>query len=96
VQQIERKERMPQVVGDAHEEHQIEPSSEFADVVHRHAVKFDFGAGDLRGEARLRKIRFVEIDAHHQVRAPALHFEGVEPCVAAHIEYCPAAQILRD
>ena len=44
VQQIEREQRMPQVIEDAHEQHEVEPLAERGHVVDRQLPELDVGA----------------------------------------------------
>ena len=87
VDQVERQQRMAQVVEHAHEQHEVELLAERADVVDREVAEFDVEAVDLGGEARLRQIVLVEVDAEHALGAAPLHLHRVEAGVAADIEH---------
>ena len=96
VDQVEREQRMAQVVEHAHEEHDVEPLAERADVVDGQLAELDVEPVDLGGEARLRQIVLVGVDAEHARGAAALHLHRVEAGVAADVEHGLAAQIGRD
>ena len=63
VDQVEREKRMPQVIEHAHEEHDVEALAETRDIVDRQLPELDVQRLDLGGEARLRQIVVVGIDA---------------------------------
>src|SRR5437868_7626364 len=86
VNQIEGKKRMPQMVKDSHEDHEIKLLAQLGDVVHRQFSELDVEASHLSGEARLRQIRLVEIDSDHAIRAPALHLHRIESRIASDIQ----------
>ena len=96
VDQVERQQRMAQVIEHAHEEHEVEPLAERADVVDRQLAELDVEPVDLGGEAGLREIVLVEIDAEHALGAAPLHLDRVEAAVAADIEHGLAGQVRRD
>ncbi len=96
VQDVEREQRMPQVVQDAHEEHQIESLLERGQVVDGHLAQIDVEPGNLRGQPGLREVPRVAVDAEHAVGAAPLHLERVEACVAAYVQHRAAAQVCRD
>ena len=68
VDQIEREQRMAQMIEHADEEHDVEPLAERADVVDRELAELDVEPVHLGGEPGLRQIVLVEIDA--RARAP--------------------------
>ena len=70
VDEVERQQRVAQVVEHAHEEHDVEPLAERADVVDRQLPEFDVEPAHLGGEAGLRQIILVEVDARARARAP--------------------------
>src|SRR5947208_1011580 len=79
----------------AEKQNDVEPILQSGDVVDRHLQEFDLDADDLRGEAGLPEITFVNVDAEHTRSASPLHLDRVETAVAADIEHGPAAQIGR-
>ncbi len=96
VQQVEREQRMAQVVEHAQEQHDVEALAERGNVVDGELAELDLGAADLGGEARLGEVAFVGVDSHHAVRAAPLHLDRVEAGVAADIEHGLAAQVRRE
>jgi hypothetical protein len=86
VEEVEREERVAQVVEHAHEQHEVEALAEGGDVVHRELPELDVEAGDLAGEARLREVALVRVDPHDPGGAAALHLEREEPGVAPDVE----------
>ena len=61
--------------------------AERADVVDRELPELDVEAEHLGGEARLREVILVEIDAEHALGAAPLHLDRVEAAIAADIEH---------
>ena len=58
-----------------------------ADVVHGQLAVLDVESLDFGGEARLRQVVLVEIDAEDARRAAPLHLHGMKPGIAADIEH---------
>jgi hypothetical protein len=56
VDEIEREQRVPQVVEDAHEQHEVEALLQAADLVDRHLLELDVDAQQLGREAGLRQV----------------------------------------
>ena len=75
------------MVEHAHEQHDVEPLAQRADVVDRQLPELDLGSADLGGEPRLRQIVVVEVDAEHALGAAPLHLDRVEAGVAADVEH---------
>jgi hypothetical protein len=96
VDEIERQERMPQVVENAHEKHHVEALAERSQVVDGELAELDVMARGLSREAGLGEIRIVEIDAQNPARPALLHLDRVEAAVAADVEHGFARQVLRD
>src|SRR5579871_463856 len=96
VQQIQRQQRMPEVVEDAQKQHQIKLLPERADLVHRHPAELNRRARNFRDESRLLQISFVGIDAKHARGAAPLHLDRIESRVAADIEHGFPSEIRRD
>src|SRR3954464_15087700 len=87
---------MPQVIEHAHEQHDIEYLPKRRQVVHRHLTELDLESRDLGGKARLRQISWIAVDADPARRSAPLHFDRVEPAIAADIENSAPAKIRRD
>src|SRR5215216_4013764 len=87
---------MSQMIKHAHEDHEIEFFTELPDVISRHLAEFDLETIDVGRESGLGQVFIVGIEAEHALRAPALHFHGVEARIAADIENGLALQIVRD
>ena len=68
--QVKRQQRMPQVIQHAHENHQIKTLRKGGDVPDGHAAEVDVEAGDFGGEAGLREVVLVGIDADYTRAAP--------------------------
>ena len=94
--QVEREQRVAQVVEHAHEEHEVEPLAQRADVVDRELAELDLEPSHLGGEARLGEVALVAVDAEHARGAAPLHLDGVEAGVAADVEHGLAGQVGRD
>src|SRR6185503_17898126 len=95
VDQVEGEQRVTQVVEDAHEDHEIKFFVEGSDLPHGHAAELDVQVGYLRGEASLREVVFIGIDAEYALGATALHFERIEPAIAADVEDGLSGKVLR-
>ena len=95
VDEVEREQRVAQVVEHPEEEHEVEALVEGGDVVDRELAELDVHAAHLGGEARLGEIAVVEIHGDHPVGAAPLHLDGVEAGVAADVEHGPPAQVAR-
>jgi hypothetical protein len=94
--QVEREQRMAQVVEHAHEDHEIELLTQRADIVDRQVAELDIIDTECRGgKTRLRQIAVVAIDAEHAVRATPLHLDRIEAGVAADVEHALAGEIGR-
>src|ERR1043165_5759005 len=91
--EIERQERVSQMVKDPEEQHEVEAFAERADVIDRELREFDIEAAHLSREARLLEIALVVIDREHARRAAPFHFQRIEPRVAADIEDAFAREI---
>lgn len=61
--EVERQERVPQVVEHAHEYDDVEFFGQLGDFIDAHLVKFDFSAGLFEGELRLGQVAWIGIDA---------------------------------
>ena len=96
--QVEREQRVAQVVEHAHEDHEVEALAQRRDVVDRQVAELD--APSLAGPAqrlgrqpRLRQIALVAVDAEHPRRAAPLHLDRVEAGVAADVEHALAGHV---
>ena len=96
VDQVERQQRVAQVVEHAHEEHEVEALAQRADVVDGQLAELDVEPGDLGGEAGLGQVVVVEVDAEHALGAAPLHLDRVEAAVAADVEHGLAGEVRRD
>ena len=94
VDEVEREQRVAQVIKHAHEEHDVEALAQRADVVDRELAELDVEPADLGGKARLRQVVVVEVDAEHPLGPAPLHLDRVEAAVAADIEHGLAGEIL--
>src|ERR1044071_9195493 len=94
--ETKRQERVAQMVKDPEEQHEVEAFAERADVIDRELRKFDRKSAHLSREARLLEIALVVIDREHARRAAPLHFQRIEPGVAADIENALAGEVSRD
>src|SRR6476620_3613408 len=94
--EIERQERVAQMVEYPKEQYEVETLAERADVIDRELREFDIEAGHLGCEARLLEIALVVIDREHPRGAAALHLQRIKPGVAADIENTLAGKIGRD
>ena len=94
--QVEREQRVAQVVEHAHEDHEVEPLAERADVIDRELGELDVVEAERLGrEPRLREIAVVAVDAEHPRRAAPLHLDRVEARVAADVEHGLAGEVRR-
>src|SRR5690606_17925260 len=94
--EVQRQQRVAQVIEDAHEQHDVEPLAQARNVVDRKAAQLDVHATHLRSETRLREAILVEIDGDHASRAATLHFDGVEAAAAPDVEYATAGDAIAD
>ncbi len=67
-----------------------------ADVIDRELAELDLEPADAGGEAGLRQVVVVEIDAEHPLGPAPFHLDRVEAAVAADVEHRLAGQIGRD
>jgi hypothetical protein len=86
VDEVEREERVAEVVEHAHEDDEVEALPEAGDVVDVEAAELDVEAGGLGGEAGLGEVALVAVHPEDAGGAAALHLEGVEAAVAADVE----------
>src|SRR5438477_7190921 len=92
--QVERQERVPEVIEHAHKQHHVEALSQLRDAIDGESAKFDIRAANFGGEAGLCEIALVGIDANHAAGAAALHLEAIKSGVTADIEHGLATKIL--
>src|SRR3954453_697815 len=83
------------MIEDAHEQHPIEFLLEFGDFIDRQIAKLDLETGDICRKAGLSQVNVIGIDPKYSFGATALHFDRVEPGVAADIEHAHPGQIVR-
>ena len=96
VDQVERQERVAQVVEHPQEQDEVEALAELAHVVDRKLAELDLGPLDLGRKPRLGEVVRVGVDRDHPVGAAPLHLQRVEPGVAADVEHAPPTQVGRD
>src|SRR5947209_8415146 len=94
--EVERKQRMAQVVQHAKKKNDIELLTELLHVVNGEFAKFDFAAERLGGESRLGQISVVEINRDYAVGAAPFHLDAVEAAIAADIQHRLTAQVRRN
>jgi hypothetical protein len=95
-EQVQREERVPEVVEHAHEEHEVEALAEEGHVIDRELQELDLHPRDLGGEARLREVARVGVDPDDAGGAAPLHLDRIEARVAAHVEHAlPAPRSAR-
>lgn len=94
-EEIERKQRVTQVVQHAHQQDDIEPLSEFGDVIDGQLSKLDVHRADLGREAGLREIAVTGVESDNLSRPAPLHLDRVEAGVATDIEHGLAAEVPR-
>src|SRR3954453_9198896 len=93
---VEREQRVPQVVEDPHENHEVELLAERRNVIDVELHEFDVAEiQDFGGKPRLREVALVAVYAQHPARATALHLDRIEARVAADIEHALAAEVAR-
>src|SRR5205085_1225088 len=97
VQDVEREQRVAEVIEHAHEDDHVELLAEFADIVDIHFAELDVVvADDAGGEAALFEIRLIAVDGYDARGAALLHLDRVEAGVAADIEHRLAGQVGRN
>jgi hypothetical protein len=95
--QIEREERMAQMVEHAHEDHEVELLADRGHIIDRQVGELDaLEPEHLARQPRLGKVALVAVDAEHARRAAPLHLDRIETRVAADVEHALAAQIVRN
>src|SRR5438874_4496957 len=94
--QVEREQRMAQVVQHAKKKNDIKLLTKLLHVVNGEFAKFDFAAERLRGKFCLGQISVVEIDRDDPVRAASFHLDAVEAAIAADIQHRLTAQVRRN
>src|SRR5262249_11315040 len=96
VNEIEREKRVAQVIENTEEKHDVEALFQRADVVDRELAKFYLRSLYFRGEARLREIFIVPIDAEDSLGTTGLHRKRVESRIAADVQNRKTGEIGRD
>ena len=74
--QVERQQRMAQMVEHAEKQHEVEALAERADVINRELGEFDVEPGHLGGETRLPQIILVVVDRRGRGRRRAASFRS--------------------
>src|SRR5437764_13160011 len=94
--EVEREQRVPQMVEDAHEDHEVEALAQRGDVVDIELGEFDVVEIEhFAREPRLGEIALVAVDTEHPAGAAALHLDRVEAGVATDVEHAFPAEVLR-
>src|SRR4051794_4655734 len=86
VNQIERQQRVAQVIEHAQEEHDIKFFVQKRDVVNRQTTKLDVEPVHLGCKAGLIQILVFAVDTEHARGTATLHLDRIETCIAANIE----------
>lgn len=84
------------MVENAHEQHPVEFFFQFGDLIDGHTSQFNFHIQDLSRELSLLKITRIAVDAEDAAGETALHLDGIETGVAAHVENAGAGEIIGD
>src|SRR2546430_17327302 len=93
VDQIQREQRMPQMIKDPKKQNDIELLAKLVHVIDREFSKFDVQPERVGCEMCLRQISLVEINAKHAISSAPFHLNAVEAAVATDIEYAVTSQI---
>src|SRR3989440_10071336 len=93
VDQIQREQRMPQMIKDPEKQNDIELLAKLVHVIDREFSKFDVQPERVGCEMCLRQISLVEINAKHAIGSAPFHLNAVEAAVATDIEYAVTSQI---
>src|SRR5436309_14210119 len=96
VNEIEREQRMTQMIKNSKKQNDVESFLEFVNVVHGKFSKLDIKPKRARREARLSEIAVIEIDTKHAIGAATLHLDAVESAVTTDVEHRFATQIRRN
>ncbi len=92
--QIQRQQRVAQVVEHAHEDHQVEAFAQGGHVINAGLAELDpVHVQHLRRKAGLRQIAGVGVDPQDAGGPPPAHLEAVEARVAADVQNGLAGQI---
>src|SRR6185437_9277984 len=96
--EVEREQRVAEVVKHPHEDHEVELFAERAHVIDVELSELDLSvvAEHLGREPRLREVAFVAVDAEHARGSAPPHLDRIESCVAADVEHALAAEIARE
>ena len=95
--QVQRQQRVAQVVKHPHEDHEVEAFAQRGHVIDAHLAELDpVHVQHLGRQPRLRQIAGVAVDPENARGAPAAHLEAVEARVAADVEHGLARQVAGD
>jgi|SRR5690242_13267329 len=94
--QIESKQRIPQVIEDTEEQYEAEALAELPHLVHRHQLEGNIETQYFSSEACLLEVIFVVIDAEHAAGSAQFHLYGIKPGVTPDVEHRHATQVLWD
>jgi hypothetical protein len=93
VNQIEGKQRVPQVVKHTHKYDEIEFSSQARYVPHGHAAKFHIDILYLGRKSCLLEIVLIRIDPDHLCRTTTLHLEAIETGIAPYVQHALSREV---
>src|SRR5438045_7593046 len=96
VDQIQREQRMPQMIKDPEKQNDIELLAKLVHVIDREFSKFDVQRERVGCEMCLRQIPLAEINAKHAISSAPFHLNAIEASVATDIEYAFTSQICRN
>jgi hypothetical protein len=95
VNQVEREERVPQMIEDTHKDDEIEPFSKARHVPHCHPTKFDINLFYLRRKSCLSEIVLIGVNTQHLGCTATLHFKRIEARIASDVQHALAGEISR-
>src|SRR3954451_9930581 len=96
IDQVERQQRVAQMVEHAHEDDEVKAFVEHPNVINRQIPEFDVKAIHFCGEASLSEIFVASVQPEHPLGAATLHFNSIEAGVAPDVEDRFSFQACRD
>ena len=94
VDQVEREQRMPQMIKHPHEDHEVEAFAQGPDVIDRKLAELDAGAQSLGREPRLSQVIRIGVDPEHPFGTAPFHLDRVETAIAADVEHAHSGETL--
>src|ERR1044071_1236879 len=85
---------MPEVIKDAHKQHEIKLLPEFGDAIDREIAKLDIHRIHFRRKARLVQVFLIRVDSDYTLSAALLHLDRVEARVATNVENRLSRQVV--